>query len=509
MVELTATRLLAPFYGQAFFVWTNVIGLVLLGLALGSMAGGRWADRWPKPTILAALIAAAAALVVASAYTPAPLSRALLPERLPLESSYPFLLRGSFVTTLVCFVPPVFLLGAVPPFLVRCCTQDLQQLGARSGLLYGASTLGSILGTFLTTYVLLPGFGSRGSLLLAAMLLMLSAAPLVMGSSRTGALMMMGGILVTGALGMHPSSRRPLSGMSHGDLVAAQESHYQHIEIRERPDLNSRVLTLDEGNDSYHSILPESGYLTGGYYDSFLIIAHLAKQAAGTLDVLILGFAGGTHARQLLHGFGETTELRVVGVELDPEVVQLSREHLELPDDPRLEVISDMDARVYLLGSDRQFDLVIVDCYAQQSYLPFHLISEEFFKLARRNVRPGGYLALNLSGYGSLDPIVQAVTNTMAQEFRHGTVLCRIPDTINFLVYARRDEIPVLPQELDPDAVREDLRPVLEPLQAPIRCWREEFSPERMVLTDHGGDAERLQAQRLKNRARALLGNGP
>src|SRR5262245_42163895 len=186
VIEMTAPRALAPFFGQSQFVWTNVIGLILLALAAGNYVGGWLADRTASPAWLGALLLAAAALVAGSAFLPGPVARALLPRELPLEAAYPFLFKGSFVATLVCFAPPVFLLGAVPPFLVRCATARIEEIGRRAGGLYAASTMGSILGAFGTSYVLLDRLGTRGSLLLGAALLAISAIPAFI-AARKGA----------------------------------------------------------------------------------------------------------------------------------------------------------------------------------------------------------------------------------------------------------------------------------------------------------------------------------
>jgi spermidine synthase len=292
--------------------------------------------------------------------------------------------------------------------------------------------------------------------------------------------------------------------MSEGELIEARDSRYQHVEVRHRPDLEARVLSLDEGHDSFHSMLPDRGYLTGAYYDSFNVIAAQAVEG-GRLRVLILGLAAGTHARQLLHFLGDRCAVEIVGVELDPTVVKLARAYLGLPEDPRLEVISGMDGRVYLAASDAEFDLLIVDCYSHQSYLPFHLASLEFFESARQRLRPGGILAMNLSGYGAVDPVVAAVTNTLAAAFRTPVTSVALSGTINLLVYAVRGEAAPLPPELTRDLLGEELREVLAGMCVPGRSFRTGVRPRVPVLRDDSGLLERMQETRLARRAEMLL----
>lgn len=505
VVELAATRALAPFFGQALFVWTNVIGLVLLGLAVGAMVGGRLADRHPRPGLLAVILCLGAGLVAGSTYLAPAVARAILPAELRLEAAYPFLLKGSFLTTLVAFVPAVILLGAVPPFLVRCSARHLGEVGRASGLLYGASTLGSIAGTFLTSYLLLPYFGTRGSLLLASGLLVLSAVPLAfqLGRRTAAAGMAAAGVLVSLSPAL-PGVVQPAVGLAHGELLHAEDSAYQHIEIREREDLGARVLTLDEGHDSFQSLLPREGFLTGRYYDYYNLLAFDRAAHASRLRVLILGLAAGTHARQLLHFLPADLELRIVGVEIDPAVVSISRRYLEFPDDPRLEVVTGLDGRAYLEHCGEAFDLIIVDCFSHQSYLPFHLASREFFTAARTALRPGGFLALNVFGYGASDPVVQAVVQTLARPFP-SPVLVQLPQTANFLLYAaHRAEGTPLPMELDLGDLPSELQALATDFCAPFRSWHEPASEHAPVLSDDSGLLDALQDQRLRGRAWAL-----
>ncbi len=520
VVEMSAPRALAPFFGQAQFVWTNVIGLILFALALGNVLGGRLADRRSSPRLLGAILIVAAAVVAAAAFLPAAVSRAILPDRLPLEAAYSFLFKGSFLATLVCFAPPVFLLGAVQPFLVRCATRRLEEVGRASGRLYGASTLGSIAGTFLTSYLLLAEFGTRGTMLLAAALLLASSVPAFVagreGTSRKG-----GAAVVAALVGMGvapfalrewaPGLLEAVPGAAWGELVVARDSRYQHLEVRLRDDLAlpARVLAIDEGHDSFQSVTPKAGTWTGGlYYDYFTLLA-LDQARSGRLRVAILGFGAGTHARQLLEFVGGRCELSIVGVELDPEVVALGRQELSLPEDPRLVVHVELDARTFVDHSRERFDLIMVDCYNRQSFLPPHVASLEFFKAARTRLADDGALALNLFGYGARDPVVEAVTNTIAVAFEREVAVCAVPSTANFLVFARSSGELRLPPEWDAQGLPEEGLRLLQGLRAPAQCFRVGPRHDAVVLTDDAGILDRLQERRLRRRSEALLRSVP
>ncbi len=508
VVEMTATRALAPWFGQAQFVWCNVIGLVLAGLAIGSTIGGRLADRKARPAAwLGALLLCAAGLIAAAAFLPGPVARALLPDALPLEAAYPFLLRGSFVATLLCFVPPVLLLGAVPPFLVRCAATRLEDVGRKSGLLYGSATTGSIVGSFATSYWLVPTFGTRGTLLLAAGLVALASVPAWWAARRQQAAL--AGALI-GALAIASLSldaiRSATPGAALGELVTARDSRYQHLEIRQRNDLDgARVLAIDEGHDSFQSLTPVNGVLTGGlYYDYFNLLA-LDAIHDGKLAVAVLGLGAGTHARQLLALVGPRCDLRIEGVELDPEAVALGRTHLGLPEDPRLVIWTDLDARTFVDHSRSRFDLIIVDCYARQSFVPSHVASREFFEALIERLEPGGVVALNAFGYGAADRVTEALAGTLASLFEHGVVVATLPRTANQIIWARKGEPTRHPRDWDVESWPAELAALARQLTAPGQFFVRRAAATDRVIDDDGGWFDREQELRLSQRAQRLL----
>jgi MFS family permease len=175
LVEITATRILGPFFGTSAHVWTSVIGVILAALSIGYYVGGRIADRWPSPSLLALLVMGGC-LVTALTPLLAPwFGRWMLPARLGLAEAHNVMRFGSLITSLCVFFPPALLLAVVGPFTIRCIAAD-DHLGRAAGTVYAAGTVGSILGTFLPTFVLIPWLGSRATILVAAAVLFVVAA---------------------------------------------------------------------------------------------------------------------------------------------------------------------------------------------------------------------------------------------------------------------------------------------------------------------------------------------
>lgn len=123
-------------------------------------------------------------------------------------------------------------------------------------------------------------------------------------------------------------------------------------------------------------------------------------------------------------------------------MVELGERHFDL-DVSRERVISGVDARAVLRTLERDFDLIVLDAYARQVEIPFHLSSEEALAEMRSHLAPGGWLAINVGGFGFDDPVVAALSGTLARAFGGG-VGYRVSASRNFVLFARRDgEVPV------------------------------------------------------------------
>jgi spermidine synthase len=392
-VEICASRLLAPYYGSSTIVWANLIGLVLAALSLGYWLGGRMADRWPSPRLLGGVVVTAALLVAVLPFVTRPFLD-LTAEGLDELSAGAVI--GSFFATLLLFAPPVLLLGIVSPFAIRLAIDDVGTAGAVAGRLYALSTAGSLLGTFLSALVAIPLIGTQRTLLLTAALLAGSGSLLL--GRRWVAVALAPAVL----LAVPPGAVKATEG-----LLYERESRYQFIQVVERD--GARRLYLNEGL-AVHSVWRPDTVLTGGVWDAFLAVPTLLGRDPERLA--ILGNAGGTVAR----AFGEFwPAVEIDGVEIDPDVSAAGRRYLGLGDNPRL-VVHDADARPFLRRTDRRYDLIYVDAY-HQPYVPFYLATEEFFRLAKERLRPGGLIALNVATVPGDRRLAEELAGTLASVF--------------------------------------------------------------------------------------------
>ena len=392
--EISASRLLAPYFGSSTIVWANIIGLILVYLSLGYWLGGGVADRHPDPRLLGAIVLVSALFIATLPFVARPILDLAVRG---LDAVSVGAVVGSFFAALALFAVPVTLLGAVSPFAIRLALADVGQAGTVAGRLYALSTVGSIVGTFMSALVTIPLIGTQRTMLLAAALLVLGAA-LLLGNRWQ--LVTLG---VAALLFIPAGTIKASSG-----LIYETESAYQYIQVVQRTD-GSRVLRLNEGVVA-HSIWYPHTVLTGGEWDMFLVVPPLVGRPVER--VLIIGNAGGTIAR----AYGKLYPgVQVDGVEIDPKVTEVGRRFMGLGDNPNLRVIA-ADGRPYLQQTHERYDAILVDAY-RQPYIPFYLATEEFFKLARAHLRPGGVLALNVAAVPGDDRLSRAIGSTVLAAF--------------------------------------------------------------------------------------------
>jgi spermidine synthase len=393
--EMAGARLLAPFFGTSNVVWANVIGLILVYLSVGYWLGGRLADKHPDERTLGFVVLFAAVTIALLPFATRPLFSAAA-NAFDQVSAGAFI--ASFVGTLLMFALPVTALGAVAPWAIRLAVTDIAEAGAVAGRLYALSTLGSIAGTFLPVLYLIPEIGTRRTMLLAAVALALVAVPALPRPA------MLAPVLLAGLLLVPPGQ---VKAASDGKVLYEGESPYQFVQVVRQRD-GDTVLHLNEGW-AIHSITPAKGVLTGGYYDAGLTLPLLNDAPAGRMA--ILGNAAGTVANQ----FGAIwPRTRIDGVEIDPLVTEIGRRYFRM-DNPNLTVHT-ADARFWLRGAPGPFDAMFVDAY-RQPYIPFHLVSREFFREVADRLGPDGVLMINVGTPPKLTAAVDWIARTMRAEF--------------------------------------------------------------------------------------------
>lgn len=425
-VEMSASRLLAPYFGDSQLVWANLIGLIMIYLAAGYYVGGRLADKYPTATLLYQLTAWAGFAIGLIPF----LSRPILRYSLSGFESYSVgLILGSLLGILLLFTLPVVLLGCVSPFAIRLQSQAVISTGHTAGTIYALSTLGSILGTFLPTLVLIPFLGTATTFLLCSlMLLSVSLTGLFQRTGyRAGWYLLLPLSILLLRLLFPGGLVKPTEG-----LVFEKESFYNYIQVADQA--GRRVLMLNEGQ-AVHSAYRPGQVLSGGVWDYFVLAPYFTAlpNPEQVQSVCMVGLAAGTAAKEYTAVYGPVS---IRGVELDPDVVEVGRRFFDM-NEQNLSVTV-QDGRYFLAGTDDSYDVIIVDAY-RQPYIPFHLATREFFSLAREHLNPGGVVLVNAGRTASDFRLVDALASTMSQVFPTVLIL-DVPGVSNSLVIGTDQE---------------------------------------------------------------------
>ncbi|HJS50047.1 MAG TPA: fused MFS/spermidine synthase [Gaiellaceae bacterium] len=484
--EITASRLLAPYFGSSTIVWANLIGIVLAALALGYWLGGRTADRRPWPSLLGFIVLAASVCVAAIPFVAKPFLDLTVEG---LDSASAGAVIGSFLAVLLLCAPPVVLLGMVSPFAIRLAVSSIETAGSVAGRLYALSTAGSLLGTFLPALVLIPAVGTQRTFLAIAALLAASSCFLL------GARFLVVAVALAALVAVPPGAVKAEAGLLHEET-----SYYQYIQVVEKSD-GRRLLSLNEGV-AVHSVWRPDSVLTGGVWDAFLAVPPLLDRPLER--VAILGNAAGTTARALGVYYPEAS---IDGVELDPAVSRVGRRYFAMDENPRL-TVHDVDARPFLRSTDVEYDLIVVDAY-HQPYVPFYLATREFFRLVREHLAPGGIVALNVAAVPDDKRLVRAVGTTLAAELpqvlewralRFNTIVLGLTEPLVAREVQRRLER----GPTDLASLRELLARDARPIEAAGRAWTDDRAPvewvtDRMIVA-YAAEGGRLDEDYLPTR---------
>ena len=287
------------------------------------------------------------------------------------------------------------------PYANRLALGQVSDTGTVTGRLYAISTAGSLLGTFSAALLLIPVVGTHRTFLVFALALALVAVP-GLGSKRF--------LAVPAAVGALLAVPPPAVGsdVSGGRVIYSAETQYQYARVVQFHS-GERWLQLNEGV-AVHSLYRPWTYLTGGYWDDFLVLP-LASPDGVPRRIAILGDAAGTVARAYGHYFPRT---RVDAVELDGELTTIGRRYFDLRG-PRLHTYT-ADARPWLAASHVRYDAIFLDAY-RQPYIPFYLLTREFFESVRAHLRPGGVVIVNVGHLPDSDALEKVVSATLHAAF--------------------------------------------------------------------------------------------
>jgi spermidine synthase len=388
--EMLGSRYLNPYFGSGIYTWAALISTVLIALTAGYFVGGTLADRTASLAVLALTV------IVGSLYLLAlpSFAQAILEFVL---AGVDDIRAGSLIASLALMFFPVAFLGMYSPFAIRLLLRSAQRSGRVSGAVYGISTAGAIVGTLGTTFFLIPTIGSRAiTLTLGALGLAAGLALLALGRLHRPA----GSVLVVVALAVStaPAGRADnlIDEAVRARMLERADGRLAHIETayndvfitkRQHQLVMSFQLKGWDYTESVSNLLdPDDLPLR---YAQVMTIAAIYPETAR--KILMLGLGGGSISTYLGRFMPDAA---ITTVEIDPGVITAAKTYFGLRETERMRYRAG-DGRVFLNRNDELYDLILLDAY-RGGYVPFHLLTREFYTLVKQRLTPGGAAAFNV-----------------------------------------------------------------------------------------------------------------
>jgi spermidine synthase len=429
VVELISTRIVAPIIGASVYTWTSVIGLTLLGLAIGGWFGGRIADKMPskRPVSFAFLFSGicVSLIPILSGHTDF------------LTSSSTSILTLNLIISLYLFFIPACAIGTIQPLLLKNFADSFSSLGSKYGILSASWSLGSMVGVFLTGFFFISTIGSTETIYIVSALLFLLGIAYA-GSDKKALLLFFVSACILVAIFYVDRFT------TNENIVYEKETNYYSAKVIDTylPLLGeSRVLLLDLDVHSIDS--PDSQSLH--YTDMHPVFSYIKDDIS---SILVLG-AGAYTLPKHFEEYYPSADVSVV--EVDPEMVSIGNDYFNLKQYGIKTIVS--DAKLFIHNDTKTYDVIFGDTYNSYISVPWYLLTKEWNDEVRTRLTPNGLYAINFIGYldGDKSEFTKSVATTFARSFPHYYVFSfgkKSTDIQNIVLVGVNGDLPYTEDEL-------------------------------------------------------------
>jgi len=387
VIEMVAGRILAPFVGVSIYTWTSIIGVILSGISIGAYIGGKLVDRYPSRKTLAILLL----LSGITALTIIPLTQFVASYRFPVS----LMIRIFMVTSIIFFIPSC-ILGTISPVVVRLTLKNLDNAGNVIGKIYALSTLGAIIGTFITGFFLISWMGTRTIILLIGAILIFIAilsGPWLKRKWSMALFVIISIVVTCPALWAAKGFLDKIS-LSGGTYYYYKESDYFTIKLSKATGSDEKTkletLILDNLIHSYVD-LDNPLHVEYEYERIYADVLKWRFKQDGEFKSLTIGGGGYTFPRYMEITYPKA---HIDVAEIDPQVTKVVYEQLGMPKNTKITTYN-TDGRWYVMNCKEKYDLVFTDAYNDLS-IPYHLTTKEFASQIKSIMNPGAILMSNI-----------------------------------------------------------------------------------------------------------------
>jgi spermidine synthase len=399
-LEIVGSRVLAPYFGNSIFVWGSLISVVMAALSIGYYWGGRLSVRQPSYRQLLTLLLIPGILIFALPF--------IYPRVNAWVASVDFGNRlNPLIACSIYFLLPGVFLGTISPYVIRLAATELSTVGSTAGTLYAVSTCGSIFGTLVTAFYLIPLMGVSNIIhSLGITLAGLSLVVVLLVRQRSLAIVR----AVTALSVVLGSLTIPWGSSAWAKMKTLMERDTFYHRIRVEEDDEARYMYFDHTLQSAMNLKDPTALRL--IYSRYASLGFAFRPDAKKM--LIIGLGGGSIAKK---AHKEIPSLDIDAVEIDPEVIAIAKSLFDVHESKRLHLHA-QDGRLFLTRTQNRYDIILLDAYYKDA-MPFHLATKEFFELAHRKLTPNGIIVANLISAitGPAGKIARAFVKTQRQVF--------------------------------------------------------------------------------------------
>lgn len=426
ILEILGTRIIAPFYGATTYVWSSLITVTLIALALGYYIGGWLADRIPRSDILYMVVSFSAISII---FIP------LIKNFVLIQTNILGVKYGALASAGVLFTIPLLLLGIVTPYAIKLRAKGLDKLGVTAGGLYGIATIGSFIGAIITGFYLIPNIGINSIIFLSSGLLLFTVIIWFLIFRKK---ILIAGITAAVILIIFANLSLSKPTLENINIVYEIESPYAKLKVIDEYydgiNIGLRYIFVDGATHTRYDLNNKE------FTFPYLRLFEKAVHYSNSKDILVIGLGGGGVNKIL-----EKYEVNIDSVEIDPKIIEISREYFNFSN----KVILD-DGRHFIKNTANKYDIVYLDVYSGYSIYPY-LFSKEAFNEIKGVLNEEGILVINTLGYeshlSSDDKLILSIYKTLKQIFSNVKVKTTGYGLTSFVFYATDSDFEVKDNE--------------------------------------------------------------
>lgn len=395
-IELISSRIMAPIIGSSVYTWTSVIGITLLGLAIGSYFGGKIADRieTDRPLPLAFLISAVLVAII-------PTLTQYTDFIVNLSNS---ILKLNLLLSIYLFLLPTCAIGLIQPMILKKYADDFSKISSKYGILSAVWSIGSVLGVFSTGFFFISNIGSRETLWLMSIVLFLVGIIFIKKDKKLFLLFLATAMILPAMI--YTTQQNTINKK----IIYQKETSYYNAKVA---DINlpvigeSRVLFLDFDSHSVES-KQVSEYL---YPEIYPVFASLKDNIE---KILTIG-AGAYTMPKYFKNYYKNAEISVI--EIDEEMINIGNTFFDLKKYDVKTIVG--DAKVVIKKNQEKYDVIFGDAYNSFISVPWYLLTKEWNEEIKQKLNKNGIYAINFIGTiaGEKSKFTESVLNTFKNTF--------------------------------------------------------------------------------------------